>query len=86
MLCPVWNALERGEIEETTAFEAIGTELSIDPESICEALAQAKTTLRVDTELITKLRDLKASTDVMFMAMTNIARNDYVYLCRVLTD
>lgn len=86
MLSPVWSALERGEIEETVAFEAIGLELSINPEFIREALAQAKTTLRVDTKLIAKLRDLKALTDVKVVAMTNIARNDYAYLCKILTD
>ena len=86
MLSPIWNALERGEIEETAAFEAIGTELSIDPDFIRAALAQARTTLRVDTELIAKLRELKASTGVRVVAMTNIGKNDYGYLCEFLTD
>lgn len=86
MLSSTWNALERGEIEETAAFEAIGTEISIPPASVREVLDQAKSTLRVDTDLIAKLVELKESTNVKFVAMTNIAKNDFAYLCKFLTD
>ena len=78
--------LGRGEVEETAAFEAIGTELSIDHESIRAALAQARTTLRVDTELVANLPSLKALADVRVVAMANTGKNDYAYLRKFLTD
>ncbi|KAF2703163.1 HAD-like protein [Pleomassaria siparia CBS 279.74] len=88
MRSPTWNALERGEMSEEAAYEEIGSELSISPALIYEALDQAKKTLFVDNELIDTLKKLKESFNgqLKVFAMTNICKNDFAFLSTILTD
>ncbi|KAF2249267.1 HAD-like protein [Trematosphaeria pertusa] len=88
LLSPTWGALERGELSETAAVEAIGAELSIDPAAIQEALNQCRTTLTVDHGLVAQLKSLKQElkSGLKVFAMTNISEGDFARLRTVLPD
>ena len=88
MSSTIWSALERGEVEESDAYNAIGTELGIRPTSISRALDEARQTLTVDSTFIQWMKDLKSSLhiELKVYAMTNIAKNDFAVLKTVLDD
>lgn len=85
ILSPTWGKLECGLMSEDEALEAIGEELSLDPDTIREAFFQCRQTLRVDHELYTQLVELKEQIEgLKVYAMTNIARDDFQRLKAVL--
>lgn len=88
ILSPTWTELERGSIEESRALGTIGEELSIEPGTISEAFKQCRGTLRVDHDLLGKLKELKAEMNghLKVYAMSNIARDDFARLQAVLSD
>ncbi|KAI4690160.1 uncharacterized protein J4E84_004342 [Alternaria hordeiaustralica] len=88
ILSPTWTELERGSIDEPRALGIIGEELSIEPATISEAFKQCRKTLRVDHDLLGKLKELKAEMNghLKIYAMSNIARDDFARLQAVLSD
>ena len=88
VLSPTWAELERGHIDETEALEIIGEELSLEPATISEAFKQCRKTLRVDHDLLKKLKELKVEMNksLKIYAMSNIARDDFTRLQAVLSD
>lgn len=59
VLSPTWGLLECGRISEDDAISAIAAELGLSCDSIREAIRQCKGTLRVDSELVRSLMELK---------------------------
>lgn len=88
ILSPTWAELERGHLDYVEALKAIGEELSVEPDSISEAIAQCRKTLHVDHDLVERLKELKAETDgqLKVYAMSNIARDDFARLKAILPD
>ncbi|KAL5120996.1 hypothetical protein ACEQ8H_001184 [Pleosporales sp. CAS-2024a] len=88
LLSPTWSDLERGQLSEHEAIQAIGKELSLDPVAIKEALTQARQTLRAHHQLYDQLVHLKKEMNgsLKIYAMTNIARDDFARLKAVLPD
>lgn len=88
ILSPTWGALERDELSEEEALRAISTELAISSSTILSALNECRITLRVNTDLLKKLEELKKSQTgrLRIYAMTNIARVDFAILKTLLPD
>jgi FMN phosphatase YigB (HAD superfamily) len=88
ILTPTWGELECGRLTEDEALQAIGTELSLSPDTIREAFTQCRKTLRVDHDTIAELKALKAEMNgnLKIYAMTNIAKDDFARLKAVLED
>lgn len=87
VLSPTWGLLECGKISEDDAISAIAAELELSCDKIREAIGQCKPTLRVDSDLVDKLVELKKDVDgLRVYAMTNVAKNDFVDLKRTLQD
>lgn len=63
VLSPTWGLLECGKISEDDAISAIAAELGLSCDKIREAIRQCKGTLRVDSELVGKLMELKKEVD-----------------------
>jgi FMN phosphatase YigB (HAD superfamily) len=81
---PGWAALECGLITEAIAVQSISKDLSLDIDTINEALAQCRQLLHVDHDLFNKLVELKREINGMeekggleVYAMTNISRDDF---------
>ncbi|KAF1939885.1 HAD-like protein [Clathrospora elynae] len=87
-ITPTWGELECGNITQDEALEKIGEELLLQPGTIQEALSQCWKTLRVDEDLINKLKELKVEMKgcLKIYAMTNIARDDFARLKAVLSN
>ena len=86
IISPTWSVFESGRIDEDQALETIGKELSLEPDTIREALEQCRKTLRVDHELYDQLKALKAEMNgaLKVYAMTNITKPDFARLKAVL--
>lgn len=88
MRSPTWAELECGHISEKEAIKAISEELSLDPEAIHKGLLQCHETLRLDQELISQLKELKAELNgcLRVYAMSNIAKEHFALIKTVLSD
>ncbi|KAH7081656.1 HAD-like domain-containing protein [Paraphoma chrysanthemicola] len=86
ILTPAWNQYECGRLTEDEVLEAVGKELSLEPDTIREALSQCRETLRVDHELYAQLKALKAEMNgnLKVYAMTNISGIDFGRLKAIL--
>ncbi|RYN25201.1 hypothetical protein AA0112_g8591 [Alternaria arborescens] len=88
MRSPTWAELERGHISEKEAIKAISEELSLDPEAIHKGLLQCHETLRLDQELISQLKELKAELNgcLRVYVTSNIAKEHFALIKTVLSD
>ncbi|KAF2031023.1 HAD-like protein [Setomelanomma holmii] len=86
ILTPAWNEYECGRLTEDEVIEAVGKELSLEPDTIREALSQCRQTLHVDHELYDQLKALKAEMNgnLKVYAMTNISGVDFGRLKAIL--
>jgi FMN phosphatase YigB (HAD superfamily) len=83
---PGWRDFECGRVKEDEALQSITKELSIDLDTIREALSQCRQLLHVDHDLYDQLRALKAEMNgsLRIYAMTNISRDDFARLKNIL--
>lgn len=80
---PTWFEYERGRISESECYETIGREHSIDPETLREALVQARASLCVDPDMVNLIHQLRARADqITIVAMSNISAPDYETVLR----
>ncbi|KAF2847659.1 HAD-like protein [Plenodomus tracheiphilus IPT5] len=88
ILSPAWGELECGRLDEKEAIRLIAEELSLNPDTICEALAQGRQTLRVDDTLVEQLKVIKKDMGENFKvyAMTNISPDDFKLLEKTMPD
>jgi FMN phosphatase YigB (HAD superfamily) len=86
ILTPAWNEYECGRLTEDQVLDAVGKELSLEPDTIREALLQCRETLHVDHELYAQLKALKAEMNgnLKVYAMTNISGVDFGRLKAIL--
>jgi FMN phosphatase YigB (HAD superfamily) len=79
---PGWQDFECGRVTEDEALASITNELSLDLNTIRQALSQCRQLLHVDHDLYEQLRALKAEMNgsLKVYAMTNISRDDFVRL------
>lgn len=79
---PAWGALECSLITEDVAVQRISETLSLDIDTIYEALAQCRKLLRVDDDLFSDLIALKQEVNgnLRVYAMTNISKGDFARL------
>jgi FMN phosphatase YigB (HAD superfamily) len=83
---PGWRDFECGRVMEDKALESITKELSMDLDTVREALSQCRQLLYVDHGLYNQLRALKAEMNgsLKVYAMTNISRDDFARLKKIL--
>ncbi|KAJ7609737.1 Haloacid dehalogenase-like hydrolase-domain-containing protein [Mycena polygramma] len=75
-----WFDYEKGNISENVCYDRLGSEFSLPPAEIQEALRQAHQSLRPDHDLLSFLRELKvesADGKLQIFAMSNISPSDY---------
>jgi FMN phosphatase YigB (HAD superfamily) len=79
---PGWRDFECGRVTEDEALASITKELSLDLDTIRQALSQCRQLLHVDHDLYEQLRALKAEMNgsLKVYAMTNISRDDFARL------
>jgi HAD superfamily hydrolase (TIGR01509 family) len=85
---PGWRDFECGRVNEEEALASITKELSLDLDTIREALTQCRQLLHVDHNLYDQLRALKAEMNgtLKVYAMTNISRDDFARLKIILPN
>lgn len=85
---PGWRAFECGRVDENEALKSITTELSLDTDTVREALSQCRRLLHVDHELYNELKALKEAKKgtLKVYAMTNISRDDFARLKNILPN
>jgi HAD superfamily hydrolase (TIGR01509 family) len=83
---PGWRDFECGRVDEDEALKSITKELSLDLDTIHEALSQCRQLLHVDHDFYNQLRALKAEMkgSLKVYAMTNISRDDFARLKNIL--
>jgi FMN phosphatase YigB (HAD superfamily) len=85
---PGWRDFECGRVNEEEALASITKELSLDLDTIREALTQCRQLPHVDHNLYDQLRALKAEMNgtLKVYAMTNILRDDFARLKIILLN
>jgi FMN phosphatase YigB (HAD superfamily) len=88
ILSPAWIELECGRLSEDEAVKIISQELSLQLQTIYEALSQCRESLYVNHELVAELKALKSETTgyLKVYAMTNISKDDFARLKIILPD
>ncbi|KAH7931185.1 HAD-like protein, partial [Leucogyrophana mollusca] len=82
MSSPTWFDYERGRVSQEECYDTLARDHHLEVLDIREAFAQARTSLRPNTELISLIRDLKAQSNgrLRVYAMSNISLPDYHFL------
>ncbi|THH06879.1 hypothetical protein EW145_g3771 [Phellinidium pouzarii] len=76
----LWNDFERGRISQQKCYEMLGSRFDILATDIARTFSEARTTVRIETQLFHYIRALKDKQGLAVYAMSNISREDYNYI------
>lgn len=85
---PTWNDFERGTLSQETCYARVSEEFSIPVSEIEQAFKEARESLTANEPFILEIHRLKTlyGSRLRVLAMSNISREDYVYLRTVAAD
>ncbi|KAF9040811.1 HAD-like protein [Panaeolus papilionaceus] len=76
----IWYEYEKGNLDQSEAYQAIASKLSLSATDVAMAIETTRNSLRANYQMLQLIRDLKHDYGIRFYAMSNISAPDYVHL------